>query len=172
MVNQYCAYSFARNWQLPFLNQQKGEIDHRKYFMIGHMKQLRRWCDILLALRARSARYFANLHHTLFLTSLLWIVSITFPVHKNCDIEHVLRANKIYGFCVSITKIIFTCVFFFFFFFLAVWIISSYCKCKVVICHNAFGNKCSVCRKIFWSRKKTALQLSVTSINAYMQLLL
>ena len=23
-VNQYCAHSFARNWQLPFLNQQKG----------------------------------------------------------------------------------------------------------------------------------------------------
>ena len=25
----------ARNWQLPFLNQQKGENDHRKYFMIN-----------------------------------------------------------------------------------------------------------------------------------------
>ena len=31
-VNQYCAHSFARNWQLPFLNQQKGENDCRKYF--------------------------------------------------------------------------------------------------------------------------------------------
>ena len=35
MVNQYCAHSFARNWQLPFLNQQKGENDRRKYFMIN-----------------------------------------------------------------------------------------------------------------------------------------
>ena len=32
--HQYCAHSFARNWQLPFLNQQKGENDCRKYFMI------------------------------------------------------------------------------------------------------------------------------------------
>ena len=35
MVYQYCTYSFARNWQLPFLNQRKGENDHRKYFMIN-----------------------------------------------------------------------------------------------------------------------------------------
>ena len=34
-VNQYCAHSFARNWQLPFFNQQKGENDRRKYFMIN-----------------------------------------------------------------------------------------------------------------------------------------
>ena len=33
--NQYCAHSFARNWQLPFLNQRKGENDRRKYFMIN-----------------------------------------------------------------------------------------------------------------------------------------
>ena len=33
-VNQYCAHSFARNWQLPFLNQPKEENDRRKYFMI------------------------------------------------------------------------------------------------------------------------------------------
>ena len=25
VVNQYCAHSFTRNWQLPFLNQRKGE---------------------------------------------------------------------------------------------------------------------------------------------------
>ena len=30
-----CAHSFARNWQLPFLNQRKGENDPRKYFMIN-----------------------------------------------------------------------------------------------------------------------------------------
>ena len=34
-VNQYCAHSFARNWQLPFLNQRKGENDRRKYFTIN-----------------------------------------------------------------------------------------------------------------------------------------
>ena len=31
--NQYCAHSFARNWQLPILNQRKGENDYKKYFM-------------------------------------------------------------------------------------------------------------------------------------------
>ena len=35
MINQYCAHYFARNWQLPFLNQRKGENDRRKYFMIN-----------------------------------------------------------------------------------------------------------------------------------------
>ena len=35
-VNQYCAHSFAGNWQLPFLYQRKGENDRRKYFMIKH----------------------------------------------------------------------------------------------------------------------------------------
>ena len=29
-----CVHSFARNWQLLFLNQWKGGNDHRKYFMI------------------------------------------------------------------------------------------------------------------------------------------
>ena len=45
MVNQYCAHSFARNWQLPFLNQQKAENDGRKYFMIDLHKRilLTRW---------------------------------------------------------------------------------------------------------------------------------
>ena len=33
MLNQYCAHSFVRNWQLLFLNQWMGENDHRKYFM-------------------------------------------------------------------------------------------------------------------------------------------
>ena len=32
-VNQYCAHSFARNLQLPFLNQGKGVNDRREYFM-------------------------------------------------------------------------------------------------------------------------------------------
>ena len=40
MVNQYCAHSFARNWQLPFLNQQKGENERRKYFMINLQKRM------------------------------------------------------------------------------------------------------------------------------------
>ena len=35
MVNQYCAHSFARSWQLPFLNLGKGENDLRKYFTIN-----------------------------------------------------------------------------------------------------------------------------------------
>ena len=33
-ANQYCAHSFARNWQLAFLNQRKGGNDRRKYFII------------------------------------------------------------------------------------------------------------------------------------------
>ena len=35
VVCQYCAHSFTRNWQLPFLSQRKGENDRRKYFMIN-----------------------------------------------------------------------------------------------------------------------------------------
>ena len=31
---------FRRNWQLPFLNQQKGENDCRKYFMINLHKRM------------------------------------------------------------------------------------------------------------------------------------
>ena len=38
--NQYCAHSFARNWQLPFLNQRKGENDCRKYFTINLHKRM------------------------------------------------------------------------------------------------------------------------------------
>ena len=37
MVNQYCAHSFARNWQLFFLNQQEGENDCRNHFMIQRL---------------------------------------------------------------------------------------------------------------------------------------
>ena len=41
---QYCAHSFTWNWQLPFLNQQKGENDRRKYFMINiHEWMLPTW---------------------------------------------------------------------------------------------------------------------------------
>ena len=35
VVNQYCAHSYTRNRWLLFLNQRKGENDHRKYFMIN-----------------------------------------------------------------------------------------------------------------------------------------
>ena len=38
--NQYCALSFARNWQLPFLDQQKRENDHKTYFMINHHERM------------------------------------------------------------------------------------------------------------------------------------
>ena len=30
-----CAHTYVRNWQLPLLNQRKGENDRRKYFMIN-----------------------------------------------------------------------------------------------------------------------------------------
>ena len=40
-LTSICAHSFARNWQLLFLNQQKGENDRRKYFMINlHERKL------------------------------------------------------------------------------------------------------------------------------------
>ena len=43
-VNQYSAHSFARNWQLPFLNKQKRENDRRKYFMVNlHERMLLTW---------------------------------------------------------------------------------------------------------------------------------
>ena len=34
-LTSICAHSFARNWQLSFLNQRKGENERRKYFMIN-----------------------------------------------------------------------------------------------------------------------------------------
>ena len=34
-VNQYCAHTFTCNWQLPFLNQRKGENDYRNDFIIN-----------------------------------------------------------------------------------------------------------------------------------------
>ena len=44
VVNQYCAHSFPRNWQLSFLNEQKDENDSRKYFMINlHERMLLTW---------------------------------------------------------------------------------------------------------------------------------
>ena len=42
--HEYCVHSFARNWQLPFLNQQNREIGPRKYFMINlHERMLPAW---------------------------------------------------------------------------------------------------------------------------------
>ena len=42
------SHSFTRNWQMPFLNQRKGENDHRKYFMINlHERMLPAWSNLL-----------------------------------------------------------------------------------------------------------------------------
>ena len=38
-INLYCAHSFAKAWQLPFLNKRKGENDCRKYFRINSTKE-------------------------------------------------------------------------------------------------------------------------------------
>ena len=41
LLTSTCAHFFARNWQLPFLNQRMGENDSRKYFMINlHTRML------------------------------------------------------------------------------------------------------------------------------------
>ena len=45
-VNQYCAHSFARNWQLPFSNQRKGENDRKKYFMINLLEPAISWSPV------------------------------------------------------------------------------------------------------------------------------
>ena len=34
------AHSFARNWQLPFLNQPKVDHDRREYLMISHHERM------------------------------------------------------------------------------------------------------------------------------------
>ena len=82
MVNQYCAYSFARNWQLHFLNQQKGENDHRKYFMIS-MKECCRpgegWtCNLLITSgmhnRATKADWMRDKKP--FLQYLIWVYTV------------------------------------------------------------------------------------------------
>ena len=49
-----CEHSFARNWQLPFLDQQKGENDHRKYFMINLHERLFQWFSSLLVIKLKN----------------------------------------------------------------------------------------------------------------------
>ena len=39
LLTSTCAHLFARNWQLPFLNQQEGENDCIIYFMINLYKK-------------------------------------------------------------------------------------------------------------------------------------
>ena len=43
-----CSQSFTRNWQLPFLNQQKGENDCRKYFMMNVAESGQDWTHNLM----------------------------------------------------------------------------------------------------------------------------
>ena len=84
LVNQYCAHSFTRNWQLPFLNQRKGENDRRKYFIINLYKKMlpTRWghsfvdniylcgeIKIFSGYPLLSEAMIHQAYHTLFLTS-------------------------------------------------------------------------------------------------------
>ena len=39
-ITSTCAHSFARNWQILFLNQRKGENDHRTYFRMNLHKRM------------------------------------------------------------------------------------------------------------------------------------
>ena len=39
-ITSTCAHSFARNWQILFLTQWKGENDHRKYFRMNLRKRM------------------------------------------------------------------------------------------------------------------------------------
>ena len=53
----YCAHSFTRNWQLPFMNQQKGENDRRKYFTINLHRRMfptgrGQTCNLLITSRS------------------------------------------------------------------------------------------------------------------------
>ena len=43
MVNQYCAHSFARNWQLPFLNQRKGKTVEKISWSISTKECCQSW---------------------------------------------------------------------------------------------------------------------------------
>ena len=56
-INQYCAHSFARNWQLPFLNLQKGENDQRRYFMINLHERTIRVKDSVLGLNEQMQKF-------------------------------------------------------------------------------------------------------------------
>ena len=50
-LNQHGAHFLARNLQLPFLIQRKGEIDRRKYFMIkSPRKNVAGLCGVLSCL--------------------------------------------------------------------------------------------------------------------------
>ena len=74
VVNQYCAHSSARNWQLPFLNQWKGEND----FMINLYKRMK-WRNILYGSTFRIGHSDLGpvVQSIVSLTSSLRVISLT-----------------------------------------------------------------------------------------------
>ena len=78
MVNQYCAHSFARNWQLPFLYQRKGENDRRQYFMINlHERMLPTSAGVEPATSWSPVGWHIQLRNGMGKSIFLWIA----PIH-------------------------------------------------------------------------------------------
>ena len=83
-LSQYCAHSFARNWQLPFLNQRKGENDRRKYFMINlHERMLPTSAGVEPATSWSPVGRRIQLSHRGRLLSILVIVSTKFYISQS-----------------------------------------------------------------------------------------
>ena len=83
-VNQHCAHSSARNWQLPFLNQREGENDRRKYFMINlHERMLPTLAGVELTTSCRMAHPTEPPRPQFFVMSQLYI-------HENLVIIQLL----------------------------------------------------------------------------------
>ena len=63
----------GRNWQLPFLNQQKGENDHRKYFMINIYERMN-WQVYYVHFHTLSYNIQIYTHHQTMVTITLVLV--------------------------------------------------------------------------------------------------
>ena len=96
-----CAHSFARNWQLPFLNKWKKENDNRKYFMIAL------YARMLPDTRGSNPRphdHHSDVHPTvpprpaqfcLFPSILTMVVKVWFLCYMDCIIEYTLNQTLI-----------------------------------------------------------------------------
>ena len=105
MVNQYCAHSFARNWQLPFLNQRKGENDRRKYFIINlHVRMLQTSAEVEPATSwspvGRAAKWATEAS-----SSNLGLHCLPSTLLRVCRLQWVKIYKELLTFCTMVTRI-------------------------------------------------------------------
>ena len=86
MVNQYCAHFLFRNWQLPFLNQLKGQNDDRKYFMIKSP-----WKNVADQAGVKPATSWLPVRHASRIPLVQCASSLP------CLVHHYLQTSKFHG---------------------------------------------------------------------------